>query len=63
MTTSVLSPVELSNGLIISVKEARKLVGKDFEGLSDDEVASKILVLTDLAQKLLNTSNLPKKTL
>ena len=57
MTSTDLLPIELVNGLIISIKEAKKLVGKDFDGLSDDEVASKIIALTDLAQTLLNTSN------
>lgn len=47
--------------LIISVGEARKILGVDAMGRSDDEIARDIMELTDLAQKLLNTSILPNK--
>jgi hypothetical protein len=50
------------SNLIISVGEARKIIGVDAKGRTDDEVAKEVLELTDLAQKLLNTSILPNKT-
>ncbi len=55
--------VNLSSSLIISVGEARKILGVDAKGRSDDEITEDIMALTDLAQKLLNISNLPKKKL
>lgn len=48
----------LSSSLIISIGEARKILGVDAKGQTDDEIAKEILELTDLAQILLNTSNL-----
>jgi hypothetical protein len=63
MSAPSLTISNLSSSLIISVGEARKILGVDAKGRSDDEVAKEVLELTDLAQKLLNTSILPKKTL
>ena len=63
MNTPSIDTTNLSSSLIISVGEARKLLGVDANGLTDDELAQAILEMTDLAQKLLNTSFLPKKTL
>ena len=45
------SPIHLN--LIISVKEARKLMGADAENLSDEEMETIIFNLTELAQELL----------
>jgi hypothetical protein len=45
---------QLTGGLIISVGEARKVIGEDAKGLTDDELIMKIYELTELAQKLLN---------
>lgn len=56
-----LSPHQLGASLIISVGEARKILGVDAKGRTDDEIAQEVLELTDLAQKLLNTSFLPNK--
>jgi hypothetical protein len=41
------SPILGGERLTISVKEARKLLGKDFKGLSDDQVQD-IIVKLDL---------------
>jgi len=56
MTNLGLPPAQLANGLIISVGEARKILGADSNGRSDDEIAVIILELTQLGQELLNTS-------
>ena len=50
------SAAQLASGLIISVKEARKLLGVSFDALSDDEVASLTLDLHELARSLLQTN-------
>lgn len=44
---------QLAEGLIISVGEARKLLGAEYESLTDDEVALVILALSDVAPVLL----------
>jgi hypothetical protein len=59
---NALPTLSLTSSLIISVGEARKVLGVDAKGRTDDEIAKEVLELTDLAQKLLNTSILPKKT-
>lgn len=46
-------PLLASSKPIISAKEARKLLGKDAERLSDDEVADIIITLTALASAFL----------
>lgn len=46
--------------LIISIKEARKLLGKDGEQLSDDQVEHLIITLTELSSVLLNQDVVPK---
>ena len=53
----------LSSSLIISVGEARKILGVDANGRTDDEIAQEILEMSKLAQILLNTSFLPIKTI
>lgn len=63
MNTPSQTTINLSSSLLISVGEARKILGVDAKGRTDDEIAKDILELTDLAQKLLNTSILPIKTL
>ena len=47
----------LSSSLIISASEARKLLGVDAKGRSDDEISRDILELTEIAQILIKTSN------
>jgi len=44
---------------VISVKEARKLLGKDSQGMDDEQVMQVILLLTDAAKAFLenNMSN------
>lgn len=42
---------------IISVKEAKKLLGKSHECLSDDEVEAMIVEMTELASFLLDWQN------
>lgn len=54
---------ELSQGLIISVGEARKILGKECESMTDDEIISEIYNLTDAIQELFNTSFLTKSPL
>lgn len=44
----------MDNKLIISVKEARKLLGKDGLHLSDDQVKLLIVDLTDMSSEQLN---------
>lgn len=47
--------------LVISVKEARKLLGKDGEGLSDTQIEHLIITLTEVSAKAL-TQNGSKNT-
>lgn len=47
--------------LVISVKEARKLLGKDGEGLSDTQIEHLIITLTEVSAQVL-TQNGSKKT-
>lgn len=54
---------ELVAGLIISVGEARKLLGVDAQELTDDDIALLVLSLADLAPELINTSILSGKQL
>lgn len=54
-----LSEIQALNNLIISIGEARKILGKDAYGLRDDQITGYILELTQLAQELLNVSILP----
>ena len=42
-------------GLLISVGEARKLLGADYNDMSDDEVARKIILLSDLGRVVMRT--------
>lgn len=48
---------QLAGGLIISVGEARKVLGGDAKDLSDDEVIVMIYELSEIAQTLLKNSS------
>lgn len=54
---------ELVEGLIISTGEARKLLAKEAEHMSDDEVAVLVLELHEIAPSLLKMSNSKDKQL
>lgn len=43
---------------IISVKEARKLLGKESQSMDDEQVMQVILLLTDAAKAYLNNTML-----
>ena len=58
--TKGLTPSQLAEGLIISVGEAKKVLGKDAKGLSDDEIAEHILLFADLAQTLIKYKHFAK---
>lgn len=42
--------------LIISVKEARKILGKQAHSMSDDQVEEMIIVLSDMSERFLQNS-------
>lgn len=44
---------------VISIKEARKLLGKDGQGLSDDQIKNLIITLTEASSLLLNQNVVP----
>lgn len=44
---------QLTSGLVISVKEARKILGAEGKGLSDTQIALFILDFSDFAPDLL----------
>jgi hypothetical protein len=46
--------------LVISVNEARKILGKQAETLSDDQIINLILSLTDIASHILQLKAVPK---
>lgn len=46
--------------LILSIKETRKLLGKDGEHLTDDQIEHLIITLTELSSILLNQIVVPK---
>lgn len=46
--------------LVISVGEARKILGKQAETLSDDQIIDLILSLTDIATHILELETVPK---
>jgi len=48
----------LADGLIITTAEARKILGKDAEKLSEEELSDLIFQFTSLAQILLNNNPL-----
>ena len=54
-TISTTSPTaaQLAKGMIISVKEARKLLGPSYQNIKDDELTALILDMTELARDLL----------
>lgn len=49
----------MREGLIISIKEMRKLLGKDGVGLSDDQLEHLIITLTEASGLLLNQVSVP----
>jgi Ca2+-binding EF-hand superfamily protein len=53
--------MDVKQRLIISVNEARKLLGKDGEHLTDEQVEDLILTLTGASSLLLNQNLVPKK--
>lgn len=57
------SETHLSSSLIITVGEARKILGAEAKGRSDDEIAKDIMELNEFAQLLLNTRLLPRKVI
>lgn len=50
--------VAQSQGLIVSIGEASKLLGVDGKNMSDDDVAWQILCLSQLATMLIKTMDL-----
>lgn len=48
---------QLASGLIISVDEARKIMGAEADELGDNQLAYLILELSDLAYELLKSEN------
>lgn len=57
------SVAQLADGLIISVGEARKILGTDAAALSDDELIAEIHALDEIARSLRNISLSSDKTL
>lgn len=51
---------QIAEGLIISVGEARKVLGAEARGLSDEQVAAQILIMADLATELLQYKHFAK---
>lgn len=51
---------QIAEGLIISVGEARKILGAEARGLSDEQVAAQILIMADLATELLQYKHFAK---
>lgn len=52
--------LSMSEKPIISVKEARKILGKEYEDLSDDNLSGVIMSLTKIAQFYLEFLEVPK---
>lgn len=52
--------LSMSEKPIISVKEARKILGKEYEDLSDDNLLGVIMSLTKIAQFYLGFLEVPK---
>jgi hypothetical protein len=50
----------LSTPLVISVGEARKILGKQADELEDDQIIDVILSLTDIATTLLQQDYVPR---
>ena len=48
-------PAQLESALIISVKEARKIMGVDARPLSDDELILAVWHLMEISNELLNS--------
>lgn len=52
--------LSMSEKPIISVKEARKILGKEYKDLSDDNLSGVIISLTKIAQFYLGFLEVPK---
>jgi hypothetical protein len=52
------SPID--TGLIISVKEIRKLLGQDGKFMTDEQIEELIITLTEASSMLLNQAIVPK---
>ncbi len=59
MTTKKLTAQQLK-GLIISIGEARKLLGADAKDLTDEDIAQQVLLLNEYAVHILKTLALQK---
>lgn len=59
MTTKKLSAKQ-PEGLIVSVGEARKLLGSDAKSLTDDEIEQQVLYLNELCIQILKALDLQK---
>ena len=55
VTYRVPSAQEMSNGMIVSVSEARKILGDEYSTLSEEELGGLILDLHELAQTILKS--------
>jgi hypothetical protein len=53
----MISPVEIGNALPITIKQARKLLGKDFADFSDEKVEQVIVLLDAIAQDSVTNSS------
>lgn len=51
--------MSISEKPIISVKEARKILGKDYEDISDDDLMGTIVKMYKIAQRLLASNSVP----
>lgn len=51
--------LSISEKPIISVKEARKILGKDYEDISDDDLMGTIVKMYKIAQSLLAGNGVP----
>ena len=52
---------QLGGHIIISIKEARKILGSEADGLSDEYLARVIGQLHNLSEQLLEQASVPKK--
>jgi len=61
MVQTVTRSIKPTEPLIISIKEARKLMGRDAVSLTDDQIEDLIITLTEASSMLLNQRMVPKK--
>lgn len=52
--------LSISNKPIISIKEARKILGKEYKQLTDDNLSGVIMSMTKIAQFYLGLLEVPK---